>query len=147
MDGALEQYLVHGLAWRVRFSVVRARDRVANEWLFQMPADRITNEVVFRRPAKGAWSGLEFATEHTYVARQGRFPVGVDFMEVPDAYHLVGASFSVERAVGTNALRVGLRGSNLFNARYRDLLDRFRYYADARGTDVSLWLRFSFGAR
>jgi iron complex outermembrane receptor protein len=42
-------------------------------------------------------------------------------------------------------LRFGLQASNLLNASYRDYLDRFRYFADARGVDVALWIRYSFG--
>ena len=37
--------------------------------------------------------------------------------------------------------------SRCFNATYRDYMDRFRYYADARGTDLTLWIRYSFGKR
>ena len=36
---------------------------------------------------------------------------------------------------------------NLFNTRYRDYLDRFRYYADARGMDLTVWVRYAFGKR
>ena len=42
-------------------------------------------------------------------------------------------------------MRVGVLGANLLNVAFRDYLDRFRYYADARGMDISLWVRFSFG--
>ena len=28
---------------------------------------------------------------------------------------------------------------------YRDYLDRFRYYTDARGLDLAVWVRWSFG--
>jgi hypothetical protein len=31
------------------------------------------------------------------------------------------------------------------NTVYRDYLDRFRYFTDARGADAVLWLRWSFG--
>ncbi|MEZ4740727.1 MAG: hypothetical protein R2818_15545 [Flavobacteriales bacterium] len=43
-------------------------------------------------------------------------------------------------------LRFGIQGGNLLNATYRDYLDRFRYFADARGLELNLWLRYSFGA-
>ena len=49
--------------------------------------------------------------------------------------------------LGKNELRIGLQANNILNATYRDYMDRFRYYADARGTDLTLWIRYSFGKR
>ena len=81
----------------------------------------------------------------TVVFEQTRFPAGVDFADPPGTYHLLGLSAAATCALGKNELRMGLLGTNLLNTTYRDYLDRFRYYADARGFDIALWLRFSFG--
>jgi iron complex outermembrane recepter protein len=78
------------------------------------------------------------------VFREVRAPDDVDFMAPPAGYHLLGAAVSIARPLGRHELRVGASCTNLLNVRYRDLLDRFRYYADARGTDVTLWIRYGF---
>ena len=81
----------------------------------------------------------------TVVFEQSRIPVGLDFSGPPSTYHLVGLSATATRTLGKNELRVGLQANNILNTAYRDYMDRFRYYADARGTDVTFWVRYSFG--
>jgi iron complex outermembrane receptor protein len=139
-------YAIQG-PWSVRsrFTLVRGWDRTLQDHLFLMPADRWENAVLYEQDSVGTWNGLQAALTSTWVAEQLRVPLGVDFTDPPPAYHLLGASLSMSRPVGSSEMRFGVLASNLLNVAYRDYLDRFRYYADARGVDVSLWLRFSFG--
>jgi len=80
-----------------------------------------------------------------FVFTQTRVPVGLDFTDPPGTYHLLGFSASATRTMEKRELRVGLQASNLLNTTYRDYMDRFRYYVDARGLDINLWIRWSFG--
>ncbi len=130
---------------RTRWSIVRGRDLLRDEWLFQMPADRGENTLAWTTPAIGAWRSLEAAVIGTVVFTQSRYPVGLDFTDPPPGYHLLGLSIGATCPVGRNELRIGIQGNNLLNSGYRDYLDRFRYYADARGLDLSLWIRYGFG--
>ncbi len=138
-----------GPRWRLRnrSSIVRGRDRTLDEWLFQMPSDRTENAVVFTLNEARQWRDIEAAVSSSIVLEQRRIPIGLDFTTPPPGYHLVGVQISATRAMGTRSLRVGLQVNNLFNVAYRDYLDRFRYFADARGTDVALWLSYRFGGR
>lgn len=145
VDASVRYELSAQWSIRSRYSLVRGRDRVAGTALFLMPADRFENALLFDRPVAGAWRALSVGITSTYVLRQTRFPDGVDFCDPPDAYHLLGLSIDVSRPIGRNELRIGVQGTNLLNAAYRDHLDRFRYYADARGADAVLWLRYAFG--
>ncbi|MEZ4687104.1 MAG: hypothetical protein R3B47_13865 [Bacteroidia bacterium] len=45
---------------------------------------------------------------------------------------------------GETSLKVAFRVSNLLNSRYRDYLDRQRYFADALGRNASLSLGLEF---
>ncbi len=145
-DLSLEYRIIKALSFRTRGSLVRGRDLGRDEWLFQMPSDRIENSLVWRSDRFGAWRGVEASASSTVVARQTRVPFDLDFMESPDSYHLIGLSLSMARPVGRNELRLGFSGNNLFNAAYRDYMDRFRYFADTRGLDLALWVRYGFGA-
>ncbi|MBP6391191.1 MAG: TonB-dependent receptor [Flavobacteriales bacterium] len=145
MDVALQSRLYRHWSLRSRTSIVRGRDLTTNGWLFQMPGDRTESALIFAWPKAGKWSALEIAATSTVVFEQRRFSADVDFADPPDTYHLLGLSAAATYALGKNELRLGVLGNNLLNATYRDYLDRFRYYADARGFDISLWLRFSFG--
>lgn len=145
LDASIAYTLTPAFSLRSRWSVVRGRDLVLDQWLFQMPADRTENALVLHKEKAGRWTGLEAALTSTVVFEQSRYPDGVDFAPPPGAYHLLGCSLSATLPLEGHAFRFGIQGTNLLNAAYRDYLDRFRYYADARGLDVSLWLRYSFG--
>lgn len=145
MDATIQLRLGALWHWRLRGSTVLGRDLLLKEWLFQMPSDRMENALLLAWPAKGAWSGIEVVPTSLLVLEQRRIPIGLDFTDPPATYHLIGLSASATRTLGKGELRIGLQITNLTNTRYRDYLDRFRYYADARGTDLSLWVRYAFG--
>lgn len=125
-------------------ATVRARDLVQDEWLFQMPSDRISVSVM-KTLADGETGHAEVAVTGGYVAQQRRIPQGLDFMDAPDAYALLGLTMEVSRSFDRGVLRFGCTASNILDQRYRDLMDRFRYYTDARGLGVDLRVRYEFG--
>lgn len=131
--------------WELRASTVRGRDQRNDEWLFLMPADRMENVITHTFASQGKWSAIEVSATSAVVTRQDRIPFGLDFSMPPSCYHLVGCHASVTRSLGHHQLRFGLRGTNIFNTTYRDYMDRFRYYADARGLDLNLWITWTFG--
>ncbi len=144
-DLALRIGLGGGLSAVAQASTVQGRDLAAGGWLFLMPSDRIGLALRKQVAKAGAWSGIEVEVGTMVVLRQQRVEEGIDFTGAPDSYQLVSASLNAARAIGRHQLRLGVRGSNLLNTAYRDYLDRFRYYADARGMDIQLWLAFTFG--
>ncbi len=145
VDATIAYDLSDHVRLRSRTSLVRGRDLRQDEWLFQMPSDRTELAVLYRVAKAGVWSDLECGVTEQFVFTQSRVPIGLDFTEAPPGYQLLGASVSATRALGANELRVGLQAYNVLDAAYRDYMDRFRYYADARGVDVVLWIRYAFG--
>lgn len=144
-DVSLQWKISDRFALRSHTSIVRGRDRSRNEWLFQMPSDRTETALVYSAQEIGSWRAVELSLTSQLVFYQGRVPEGLDFADAPSRYHLLGMQASGARMLGKHELRVGLRASNILNTSYRDYLDRFRYYADARGADLVLWVRYAFG--
>ena len=147
LDAMIQLQLTPRWAVRSRTSLVRGRDLSQNEWLFQMPSDRTETALLFTLPTRGARGAMEVGATSSLVFEQSRIPVGVDFSDPPGTYHLIGLSASATRTLRKGELRMGLQVNNLLNTTYRDYMDRFRYYADARGTDLTLWITYSFGKR
>ncbi|UFH57494.1 hypothetical protein [Spirosoma sp. KNUC1025] len=91
-----------------------------------------------------------------YVAKQNRTPAVAsrqqngeviftgDFAPPPPAYFLLGAELGFTAQLGGQSMSVILTGSNLVNVAYRDYLNRFRYFADEPGRNVSLKIRVPF---
>ncbi len=145
MDATVHYRVTPTWSVRSRTSLVRGRDVTKNEWLFQMPSDRTENALLFTLLKAGDWSAVEVGASSTVVFQQSRIPVGLDFSLPPGTYHLIGLSTTATRTLRKGELRIGLQAGNILNTTYRDYMDRFRYYADARGTDLTLWIRYSFG--
>ncbi|MGV3636159.1 MAG: TonB-dependent receptor [Flavobacteriales bacterium] len=135
------------LKLQVRFNTVRAHDRGSGGWLFLMPADRASAELSYSTTAQGKWEAWEFTVHGTHVLEQRRVSEDIDLATPPPGYALCDLSITSGHALGRDRLRFGLHVNNLFNAAYRDYLDRFRYFADARGTDVRIWFGYAFGPR
>ncbi len=145
LDATLKYRITGPWSWRLRGTTVHGRDLVRDEWLFQLPADRLENALLFERDLSGSWRAVEFAATSLVVAQQERIPAGLDFAAPPLGYDLIGLSATATRSLRKGELRIGLQANNIFNTAYRDYTDRFRYYADARGTDITVWVRYAFG--
>nr|MDQ3101943.1 TonB-dependent receptor [Bacteroidota bacterium] len=144
VDAMIEFALIGNWHIRSRASGVRGEDTRAGGPLYMMPSDRIENALIFRQKEFRKWKDIEVELNSLRVFQQRRYVEGVDLLAPPAGYHLLGFSIGVSRPVGKNELRFGLSGTNLLNVPYRDILDRFRYFADARGADVTIWVRYAF---
>jgi iron complex outermembrane receptor protein len=82
-----------------------------------------------------------------YQSEQKRYVEGSDFMEPPRAYALIGFDFNYEfKAVGQN-FKCGITGSNIGNRSYRDYLNRFRYFTDEPGINISAKLSMNINQK
>lgn len=145
LDAMLHFHVTPRWSLRSRMSIVRGRDDLQQEWLLQMPSDRMLNELLYKMTDAGRWTAIEIGASSTVVFEQTRIPEGVDFALPPGTYQLMGLQAAATHPLGKGELRFGLQASNLLNMAYRDYMDRFRYYADARGIDLVIWIRYGFG--
>jgi iron complex outermembrane receptor protein len=65
---------------------------------------------------------------------------GSDYANPPAGYFLVNVNWGIN----LHSFELNLRISNALNAAYRDYLNRFRYYADDQGRNISLKLGYHF---
>lgn len=135
---------LHRLRWDLKGSMLRARNLTTDNHLILMPADRIDNTLTYQFSDLKGIHQPSLSLGATNVRRQHRAPQGEDYLSPPPAYMLFHAEASADFKLGPQALSVSLSVQNLFNTRYRDYLDRFRYYADALGRNVSLRLTYPF---
>ncbi|RTQ53631.1 TonB-dependent receptor [Hymenobacter gummosus] len=135
-----------------RAAVVRARNLTLNDYLVFVPADR------FEASLRREWTRQPTARLQrpfaqlslTAVRRQDRTPgAEYDLQAAPAGYQLFGAEVGATVRLGNVPLELSLAGTNLLNARYREYLNRFRYYAQDQGRNLTLRLRapLEFGRR
>ncbi len=155
------------LTAKPRASLLKARDIVSDSYFLYVPSNRYALNLRYERPSlwglKNAYveSGAEFVLQQKFAPRvvtvrtirdadaNGGDPFEddssiFDFAPAPDGYTLVDVAlgFSISRAKTQYDFR--LAAENLFNQRYRDYTNRFRYYADDIGRNVILSIKCIF---
>ena len=118
--------------WSAELScnVLFPRDLIRSDGLFYTPpihaaADLIWQKERYRFSATAQWTARAFFAPEKLD----------DFVPPPPGYVLLG--FDGEFRPSSH-WSLGLRIDNALNASYRDYLDRFRYFADATGFNLSL---------
>jgi iron complex outermembrane receptor protein len=133
-----------GLGAEGKVSILRARNLELNDWLPLMPADRFSVAATFNgMDLKNVFPlNLKFGFQHVF--RQTRVADNSDFAPAPNAFTLLFAQASYEREWANQTLRLTLKGENLANQSYRSYLNRFRYFADDMGRNISLSAQLIF---
>ncbi len=149
------------LSSKVDISLIKGKDLKENAPLIFMPANRFKNEWIYslEKSAKKLFffDKITFSLGVMYVRRQNFAPpvftanqvlqsffVGdisipkttFDFAAPPPAYLL----FQTDINIKIKKINIGLRCENLFNQSYREYLNRFRYFADDTGRNISIRL-------
>ena len=146
---------ISNLSSEHQFSLVKGTDLGQDQALINMPPVNMRHVLVLQEPD---WNSFEIGIESQTVFRQNEFPENIEvfspeqnedvLLEIntpPPAYHLLNLNASMRFDVfeGTE-LEVTLLAQNLLNTRYRDYLDRLRYFADNPGQNWILNLRLNY---
>lgn len=70
----------------------------------------------------------------------------VDYMEIPKAYFLLNAHVGGKLKLKRNELNLGVNINNALNTKYRDYMDRFRYFSDALGVNIVFKIQYLFNS-
>lgn len=120
--------------------IVRAWNYSSNDYLIYMPADRGDVQLKLKLPSVKFLKNNTIQINNSFVAKQWRVPIGVDFSPPPPAYYLVGIDVGTQLQLIKQKMYLNFSATNLLNARYREYLDRFRYYCDAVGVSYNVRL-------
>lgn len=156
IDATLTYKLTDQLTLSTKNSLLFAYNHTDQDYLVFIPPNRSDNTLRYEWARWGRLSNLYVSLSGLYVARQNRAPAVTsrqengdiiftgDFAPPPPAYFLLGAELGFATQVGGQSMSVILSGSNLANVAYRDYLNRFRYFADEPGRNISLKIRIPF---
>ena len=133
--------------WLMKLSVLRATNKVMNDWLIRMPADRISNSITYNLKDNKGFKNSYLSAEVQNVSKQNRVPNDShgqqDYKEPPGGYTLLNANFSTSFQIKKLPVTVGITAKNLLNKSYRDYLNSMRYFADEVGRNIGIRLQIS----
>ena len=131
IDAQVNYQITPHLAVQQKTSIVQAFNTSQNfSYLVNIPANRFEYNVTYRWMQEKQYVNIGLVQ----VSRQNRVEPGSDYTEPPKGYVLVHANWGIN----LKKFDFGIRISNALNTAYRDYLNRFRYYTDDQGRNISL---------
>lgn len=144
VDYALSYKVLKQLTYSSKGSLLHGYNQTAKEDLILMPANRFENGLEYNVSGTKKLKDLYIGGAVQNVLKQNRVPANSDFAPPPDGYTLVSVNAGLTIPAGKQSVQLGVSVNNLLNTRYRDYLNRFRYYADEMGINVSLRIKVLF---
>lgn len=143
---------------RLLASYVNGKDKSKDGALIDMPPLNINNRLLF---AKKEWCNLNLELQSEIMFQQTQFPnnnfttniivnneltpVEVDISTPPPGYHLLHFSSDIQFKTSEHAMAtLGFSVFNLFDTKYRDYLNRQRFYADEMGRNFQIQLKINY---
>ncbi|UOB17471.1 TonB-dependent receptor [Abyssalbus ytuae] len=136
------------------FSMIKGHGSDKNP-LINMPPPVFKNKVTFY---KEKWKSFTASLESIYTFRQNEYPdniqvfspeaneeVTLDINTPPGDYHLLNADADMTfKLTGRSNMKIGIGVNNILNTRYRDYLNRLRYFADDLGRNFMIKLKLNY---
>jgi len=150
LDVAAQFTLGHSLFGKLKYSYLKGDDLTNDTPLVFMPANNYFGSITYRAHSpttitKGLTAEeTEVELTSRLVMQQEHILPGQDFLEPPAGYHLLGLQLSTSLVFGNYSIRCFVRADNIFNVRYRDYLNRQRYFADDLGRSVVIGANYKF---
>jgi iron complex outermembrane receptor protein len=144
LDFSATWHITKRLNLKAQYSYLRGEDLGNQLPLVYMPANNLFAKVSYVFPTVGFFKNLALELNNKYVFKQSNLRSSQDFTPVPNAYNLLGLRCSIEKDIKNVHLKFYARIDNLLNTKYRDYLNRQRYFADALGINGTLGLSLTF---
>ena len=138
LDLTLSYALTKELKVISKASILRAFNQTTRQYLVMMPSDRFENSLEYNfkdgKKVENAYVSLSV----TSVLKQSRVPENSDYANPPEGYTVLNFAAGIDIPLKGNRISLGISANNLLNTRYRDYMNRFRYFADEMGRNISV---------
>ncbi len=138
VDLKVQVNFVKHYAVTAKAMLLRGWNYAINDYLVYMPSDRYSLELKTYTDISKTVKQAYFQAGYQFITKQWRVPDRTDFAPPPVAYGLLTAEVGADFSFGKQRLNISLTATNLLNAAYRDYLDRFRYFANSQGRNITL---------
>ncbi len=146
IDATADWKLRKHLSLVSKATYLRVRDVQNDSYLVMISPNRWENQVKWSWDESGKWRNLYLGISNRLIGQQRLVPAGSDYLPPPPGYSLWNAQLGGKLTFSEKQeLELTLTADNILNTVYRDYLNRFRYYADEMGRNISLRARWTFG--
>jgi iron complex outermembrane recepter protein len=140
-DALLRYQINKSVQMEAKAGILHAVAASTNEKIIWMPANRYSAGMRYHLPStsgfRNSWMGFRI----NHVSRMNNVPPEMDYALPPPSYTLLDFESGTSIQLKKQTVMVSFSVNNLLNSRYREYLNRFRYYADEAGRNFILNLR------
>jgi len=138
------------LIGELKYSYLKGTDITNNNPLIFMAPNRLFGSLTYR--AKRAVTFIrnlnleatEIELNNKFIFAQNNILLEQDFVAPPSSYNLLGLKLSTNIIFQDYKIRFFAKADNLLNVKYRDYLNRQRYFADDLGRSMIFGISFKF---
>jgi iron complex outermembrane receptor protein len=128
----------------IKGSLLRAFNETAGQHLILTPPANFEYGLRYKFRDKGKFQNLYLELKQSLVLRKYKAPANQDILPPPPAYTLVSIEAGSDIFIGRQTVVVTFSIYNLFNTRYRNYLDQFRYFTLEPGRGFAIRLKIPF---
>lgn len=148
MDISSQFTISNSLLGKLKYSFIQGDDISNDKPLVALPANSgyISLSYRYNHPIKISSSAqlkdTQIELDSRMVARQNHLLDNQDFTPTPEGYTLFGGKISTNLILGSHKLRCYIKAENILNTKYRDYLNRQRYFADDLGRSIIFGIQY-----
>lgn len=142
-DGSLEYEITEEISIKGDIGIVIGKISDSGELLYGMPGNRYRITPHFHLPDLFYFKDISADININYVQKQ-KTTTSTDYLPPPNSYTTIDLFFSGRIETNSSQIKIQLGVNNLLNTKYREYLNRFRYFIDNTGRDISLKFLFTF---
>lgn len=144
IDYNASYYINPQLYTSFKCSFVKGYDQVSKNTLVYTPPTNIGAAIAYQAGHFLFLENLGIELSNKYVFKQVGLSPEQDFAPPPPAYNLLGLKITAQKLLKTHNFNFYVKVDNLLNTRYRDYLNRLRYFADDLGINCIVGCSYTF---
>jgi iron complex outermembrane receptor protein len=125
------------ILWHMKGNVLYAKDLTNKKYIFGLPPARFETDIDYKFYQKEK-NNIHFIVATSYTLKQNLVNVNEDYVPTPDAYLLLNTDLIAEWNIARQLVKFNIGIHNLLNKKYRDYLNRNRYFANELGRTISV---------
>jgi iron complex outermembrane receptor protein len=139
-DAILNYSIIQPLETRLKLSYLYAIDINTKNKIVNMPCNSIEGKITYQlKDLKWLYEN-KIGLSILLVDEMRNLPANSDYLIAPEGYYLLGFEWGGNIRMKNQKLIFAVQIQNLLNTEYRNYLNRFRYYADETGMNLSMHL-------
>ncbi|MCB0479377.1 MAG: TonB-dependent receptor [Crocinitomicaceae bacterium] len=142
-DLSLSFFPIEQFEININGSTLWAYNLDRQEYISMMPADRVGAFLKYRFKSSDKLSEPFVKLSGTGVSRQWKHSPEDDIYGVPGAYFLMNFESAITFIQKKGAVTLGFEVQNLLNTKYRDYMNRFRFYTDELGIGALIKISYT----